>query len=70
MAGCYSRIMSIGITAMVGFSQVFQFFSAHRILKPEVNAATIGQFANLLLGLYFILGWPSSVFGNPKFHGY
>lgn len=65
MAGYYAFVLSAAIPGMVAFGQLSQFFSAQRIMTPEVNAASLGLFCNLLLGLVFVLGWPL-----PNFEGY
>eukprot|EP00529_Nitzschia_sp_RCC80_P018861 CAMPEP_0113510598 /NCGR_PEP_ID=MMETSP0014_2-20120614/38225_1 /TAXON_ID=2857 /ORGANISM="Nitzschia sp." /LENGTH=514 /DNA_ID=CAMNT_0000406567 /DNA_START=103 /DNA_END=1647 /DNA_ORIENTATION=- /assembly_acc=CAM_ASM_000159 len=68
MAGYYARTLSFAIPGMVCFAQLSQFFSAQRIMSPEVNAASFGLVCNLFFGLIFVLGWPSSLF--PNFDGY
>jgi MATE family multidrug resistance protein len=65
MAGYYARVLSAAIPAMVGFSQLAQFFSSQRIMHPEVNSSAMGLTANLVFGLIFVLGWPI-----PGFHGF
>ena len=65
MAGTYANALSFAIPGMVAFSQLSQFFSSQRIMHPEVNAASLGLIANLILGLVFVLGWPV-----PGFDGY
>jgi Na+-driven multidrug efflux pump len=65
MAGYYAQALSTAIPGMIAFNQLSQFFSAQRIMKPEVHSATMGLFANLLFGLIFVLGWPV-----PGFNGY
>jgi MATE family multidrug resistance protein len=58
MAGYYARVLSFAIPAICGFSQLVNFFAAQRILHPEVNASALGLLANLIFGLWFVLGWP------------
>ena len=65
MAGYYARALSTAIPAMVGFSQLSQFFSSQRIMHPEVNSSALGLTANLVFGLVFVLGWPF-----PDFEGF
>ena len=65
MAGYYAQILSTAIPGMILFNQLAQFFSAQRIMQPEVNSSALGLFANLLFGLIFVLGWPI-----PGFEGY
>eukprot|EP00980_Cylindrotheca_fusiformis_P015566 scaffold4445_cov132-Cylindrotheca_fusiformis.AAC.9 len=60
MAGYYARVLSLAIPGILAFGQLSQFFSAQRIMNPEVNSACIGLVMNLLLGLTFVLGWPIS----------
>jgi len=64
-AGYYARVMSFSIPGLVAFSQMSQYFSAQRILYPEVNTATIALILNLSLGLVFVLGIPF-----PSFNGF
>jgi Na+-driven multidrug efflux pump len=64
-AGYYARILSLSIPAQLAFSQLSQFFSAQRIMHPEVNASSFAMIANLVLGLIFVLGIPI-----PGFEGY
>jgi Na+-driven multidrug efflux pump len=65
MAGYYARVLSFAIPGILGFGQLSQFFSAQRIMHPEVNSASIGLILNLVLGFIFVLGWPI-----PAFRGY
>jgi Na+-driven multidrug efflux pump len=37
MAGYYAQILSTAIPGMILFNQLAQFFSAQRIMQPEVN---------------------------------
>jgi Na+-driven multidrug efflux pump len=64
-AGYYSSVLALGIPGVIAFSQISQFFSAQRIMRPEVQTASIGLLLNLLLGLIFVLGFPI-----PDFHGF
>ena len=65
MAGYYARVLAFSIPAQILFSQISQFFSAQRIMHPEVNASTMSMILNLAIGLVFVLG-----VGIPKFSGY
>jgi len=65
MAGYYARSLSFAIPGMIAFGQLSQYFSAQRIMHPDVYSASIGLFANLLFGLVFVRGWPI-----PGFEGY
>ncbi|KAL3918496.1 MAG: hypothetical protein SGILL_004211 [Bacillariaceae sp.] len=67
MAGYYARTLSTAIPAMIAFNQLAQFFSAQRIMHPEVNSAALGLTANLLFGLIFVLGWPIANFEGYGF---
>jgi Na+-driven multidrug efflux pump len=58
MAGYYSSVLSLSIPGQLVFSQLSQFFSAQRIMQPEVNASTTALFTNLIFGLIFVLGIP------------
>ena len=64
-AGYYSSVLALGIPGVIIFSQLSQFFSAQRILHPEVITASVGLILNLVLGLAFVLG-----VGVPNFDGY
>jgi multidrug resistance protein, MATE family len=70
MAGYYSRVLSVAIPGMVAFSQLSQFFSAQRIMQPEVNASSLGLIFNLVFGLIFVLGWPISEFSDFSGYGF
>lgn len=65
MAGYYASILSLAIPGILIFGQLSQFFSAQRIMRPEVMSSSMGLVMNLVLGLIFVLGWPI-----PGFHGY
>jgi MATE family multidrug resistance protein len=65
MAGYYARILSFAIPGMLGFRQLSQFFSAQRIMRPEVTSSSMGLVMNLVFGLIFVLGWLI-----PGFDGY
>lgn len=65
MAGYYAKVLSLSIPGTIAFGQLSQYFSAQRIMHPEVNASAMGLLANLILGLIFVLGWPI-----PGFEGY
>jgi MATE family multidrug resistance protein len=64
MAGYYAQVLSLAIPGILAFGQLSQFFSAQRIMHPEVNSASIGLAMNLVFGLIFVLGWPSSIFSG------
>jgi multidrug resistance protein, MATE family len=65
MAGYYSMVLSLSIPGQLAFSGLSPFFSAQRIMHPEVNASTAALFANLIFGLIFVLGIPF-----PDWSGY
>jgi MATE family multidrug resistance protein len=65
MAGYYSSALSFAIPGVLVFGQLSQFFSAQRIMTPEVNSSSIGLVMNLVLGLIFVLG-----VGIPGFDGF
>jgi len=65
MAGYYATVLSYAIPGTIIFGQLSQYFSAQKIMHPEVYSSAIGLFANLLFGLIFVLGWPI-----PSFDGY
>jgi Na+-driven multidrug efflux pump len=58
MAGYYAKVLALSIPGTVAYSQLSQFFSAQRILKPLVHASSSGLLANLTLGMIFVLGIP------------
>jgi len=60
-AGYYSMIFILSIPPRLGFSQLSQYLSAQRIMKPEVYTSLIALFCNLILGFVLVLGIP---FGN------
>ena len=62
-AGYYARVLSLSIPGLVAFGQVSQFFSAQRIMHPEVNSSLIALGLNLVFGLIFVLGIPFPNFG-------
>ena len=65
MAGYYAKALSFSIPGMIAFGQLSQYFSAQKIMHPEVYSSAIGLSANLIFGLIFVLGWPI-----PGFEGY
>ena len=65
MAGYYASVLSWAIPGILGFSQLSQFFSAQRIMRPELHAASTGLALNLILGLIFVLG-----IGIPHWDGF
>lgn len=65
MAGYYASVLSVSIPGQLLFTQLSQFFSAQRIMHPEVNASLFALMCNLLFGLIFVLGVPI-----PNFEGY
>jgi len=64
-AGYYARVLSISIPGLVAFSQLSQFFSAQRIMYPELNASSAALLLNLVFGLILVLGVPF-----PNFDGF
>ena len=64
-AGYYSFVFIFSIPAQLGFSQLSQYLSAQRIMKPEVNTSLVALICNLVLGLGLVLGIPI-----PGFDGY
>ena len=47
MAGYYAQVLAISIPGQLLFGQLSQFFSAQRIMHPEVNASTGALIMNL-----------------------
>ena len=64
-AGYYASVLALSIPGVILFSQLSQFFSAQRIMGPEVFTASAGLILNLLFGLVFVLGIPI-----PNFQGF
>jgi len=63
-AGYYSYVFVFSIPAQLAYSQMSQFLSAQRIMRPEVTTSMIALGFNLLLGSIFVLGFPI-----PSFEG-
>eukprot|EP00584_Thalassiosira_punctigera_P002158 CAMPEP_0172531628 /NCGR_PEP_ID=MMETSP1067-20121228/4955_1 /TAXON_ID=265564 ORGANISM="Thalassiosira punctigera, Strain Tpunct2005C2" /NCGR_SAMPLE_ID=MMETSP1067 /ASSEMBLY_ACC=CAM_ASM_000444 /LENGTH=519 /DNA_ID=CAMNT_0013316025 /DNA_START=38 /DNA_END=1597 /DNA_ORIENTATION=+ len=57
-AGYYSFVFIFSIPAQLGFSQLSQFLSAQRIMKPEVASSLIALVGNLVLGVVMVMGIP------------
>ena len=57
-AGYYSFVFIFSIPAKLGFSQLSQFLSAQRIMKPEVTASLMAMLCNGILGIGLVLGIP------------
>ncbi|KAL7478658.1 hypothetical protein ACHAW6_004409 [Cyclotella cf. meneghiniana] len=66
-AGYYSSVFIFMVPPQIGFDQLVQFFSAHRIMKPEVVTALMALILNLILGLVFVLGMPFRLFDGYGF---
>jgi MATE family multidrug resistance protein len=66
-AGYYSFVFMFMVPAQVGFDQLASFFSAQRIMRPEVVTAVMALIINLLLGLVFVLGVPFKNFSGYGF---
>ncbi|KAI2511274.1 MatE-like protein [Fragilaria crotonensis] len=58
-AGYYASALALSIPGVIIFSQLSQFFSAQRIMGPEVFTSSAGLILNLLFGLVFVLGFQS-----------
>jgi len=58
MAGYYAKVLAWSLPGQLAFSQLTQFFSAQRIMQPEVTASSVALALNLALGLVFVLGIP------------
>jgi MATE family multidrug resistance protein len=67
MAGYYATVLSISIPGQLLFTQLSQFFSAQRIMHPEVNASSFALLCNLGFGLLLVLGIPPFI---PNFEGF
>ena len=69
-AAYYATVLALCLPARVGFSQLTQFFSAQKIMRPSYATAPIAMVLNLVLGLILVLGigiphWKGFGFENP-----
>ena len=67
MAGYYSWVFTFAIPAQMVYSQVSQYLTARRVMRPEVVTSSAGLAANLVLGLVLVLGWPVPGFAGLGF---
>ncbi|EJK67992.1 hypothetical protein THAOC_10882, partial [Thalassiosira oceanica] len=67
MAGYYSRVFILAIPAQMIYSQLSQYLTAQRVMRPEVVTSSAGLAANLVLGLVLVLGWPIPGFAGLGF---
>lgn len=67
MAGYYATVLAYSLPGQLAFSQLSQFFSSQRIMRPEVTSASIAMGLNLVLGLVFVLGIPIPGFAGFGF---
>ena len=58
-AGYYASVLSLSIPGQVAVSQLSQYFSSQKIMKPEVVSSTVALVANLVFGYIFVLGIPN-----------
>jgi len=65
MAGYYARVLALSLPGQLAYSQLSQFFSAQRIMHPEVMSSAAALTLNLVFGLIFVLGIPI-----PGWHGF
>jgi multidrug resistance protein, MATE family len=66
-AGYYSSVLALSIPGIIMFSQLSQFFSAQRIMHPEVVTSSAALLFNLIFGLVFVLGVPFQNFNGYGF---
>ena len=64
-AAYYATVLALCLPARVGFSQLTQFFSAQKIMRPSYATAPIAMVLNLVLGLILVLG-----IGIPHWKGF
>lgn len=64
-ASFYATVLALCLPARVGFSQLTQFFSAQKIMRPSYSTAPIAMVLNLVLGLVLVLG-----LGIPRWKGF
>ena len=64
-AAFYAWVLMACIPARVGFSQLTQFFSAQKLMRPSYATAPVAMVLNLALGLALVLGVPF-----PGFKGF
>lgn len=67
LAGYYARVLAFSLPGQLAFAQLSQFFSSQRIMHPEVNASMTALTLNLILGLFFVLGFPIPGWGGFGF---
>mmetsp|Transcript_3340 Transcript_3340/g.7099 ORF Transcript_3340/g.7099 Transcript_3340/m.7099 type:complete len:517 (+) Transcript_3340:48-1598(+) len=66
-AGYYSMVFVFSLPAQLGWNQLSQFYTAQRIMSPEMVASVIGLVCNLILGLVLVLGIPFKSFDGWGF---
>ncbi len=66
-AGYYSMVFVFSLPAQLGWNQLSQFFTAQKIMNPEMVASVIGLVCNLILGLVLVLGVPFKSFDGWGF---
>lgn len=66
-AAFYAWVLMACIPARVGFSQLTQFFSAQKLMRPSYATAPVAMVLNLVLGLALVLGVPFLGFGGFGF---
>ena len=66
-AAFYAWVLMACIPARVGFSQLTQFFSAQKLMRPSYATAPVAMVLNLALGLALVLGVPFPGFGGFGF---
>mmetsp|Transcript_17206 Transcript_17206/g.69236 ORF Transcript_17206/g.69236 Transcript_17206/m.69236 type:complete len:651 (+) Transcript_17206:66-2018(+) len=68
-AALYAGILATCIPARIGFSQLAQFFTAQRVMRPAAVAAPVALVLNVVLGYVFVFGLPKTSIAT-KFGGY
>lgn len=56
-------VLVLCMPARVAYSQLNQFFQSQKIVKPGARWSLVGMIANLVLGLFFVLGIPFRSYG-------
>lgn len=63
----YAVVLAACLPARIAFSQLSQFFSAQKIMRPSYVTAPIAMGLNLVFGFLFVIGIPT-VFKGLGFH--
>lgn len=59
-AWSYALILSVALPARIAFKNFTSYFTAMKIMQPQVRSSAVGISVNLLVGLPLVVGWPFS----------